>query len=588
MQQRSVIKNFFNALTDQEEKLKNVLKQDNTGWMLKGAISELDWYRYNFLRAEEMSAEREEYYYLMQIGATRFVNLALKARPSFDAPVIMFVRHPSTSIPVLQILHALGMIEHGRRIAQSIFGGLGKIEQHNDLTFRITLPDQIHDGEYFEKVMEDHFRNESRIHYEKLFESDVVRKIRVEVDDAISKLVYPFMENFIGYDASPILDEYFFSIAYAELQSKEGYDSFNGAAKFGGVEYRTYLIALNFIISILIRHEKFAEALVRKDGKVKLENILTVTSDTDGFIESMVDAVNHFGRHVQDFRDIGLLEARQVFEVLSIGRSNLDLLENPGASMPPLVQSSGQGFIRCLTGAGAEPLKFLLDSLRFHFPSDYDRNQQTREKSMQCGLVRILQGTVGSLVYRENIKLKLERRLLTDVDMIVIEECTGTVFLCQLKHQELYGLDLHAKRERTTRLKDQVAKWLVAIDEWLEVVDDATMRATLRLPSTMNTPNFKRVVISRHYAYPLRELQLNVDTAYANWLQFFNAAELLKTNEVGQPSLPLLFERIKESSAPTGPVEYEREPRGQWVIDNLKFTVEQEEPIVKSGNSRAA
>lgn len=575
MKRNSVLTKFFAALTAQEAKIAEVFKHDKIGQLLKAAISEVDWYRYNFLRTNEMSREREEHFYILQIGITRLVHLALKMRPSFDLPVITFVRHPSISLPVLQILGALGMIEHGRRVAQSITAGIGEIEQIGDNEFCITLPEKVFDDEHYERIVAAHYSNQSRQLFSEIFKKKVAGQIQGEVDDALHELVYAWKEHFIGYGATPILDEYFFSVAYAELQVQDGFDSFNGATEFGGIAYRTYLLALTFVVAIFTRHERFAEALVRKNPTTKLENVLTVTSDTPEFLQSLVEALNHFGQPIQGYKKVGLGDAQRIFAVLSVSRDNLALLDNPGSAVPLLIQSSEEGFIRCLLGAQLSPLKFLLDSLRHHYPGDYDRNQQTREKSMQVGLTRVLDGVIPNLIYRENIKIKVDGKLLTDLDAVVIDEKAGIVFLCQLKYQELYGEDLHAKRERTTRLKDQVANWLGALDHWEKSVDDATMRATLRLPKSLENFSVLRVVISRHYAYPLKNVVLGDGTIYANWAQFYNAVELAKRDAGDNVSLGVVFDKIEEMVKPAQPHEHEVEPRTRWTIDDLVFVTQQ-------------
>lgn len=575
MKTSPVLKNFFTALTAQETKIIEVFKHDKIGWLLKAAISEIDWYSYNFQREDEKSAQREEHSYILQVGITRFVQLALKMRPSFDCPVVTFLRHPSTSVPALQILGALGMIEHGRRVAQSVSAGLGEIDQVNISEFKITLPEKVFDYEHYEKVVAAHYRNESRRLFSEIFRRKIESKIQGEVEDALHELVYVWNEHFIGYGATPILDEYFFSSAYAELQVHDGFDTFNGAVRFGGIEYRTFIFALTFIVAIYTRHERFSEALIRKCPDIKLENLLTITSDTPLFLESLVEALNYFGSQVRDFKIVSREDAQKIFEVLSVSRENLALLDNPGCAVPFIVQSSEQGFIRCLSGAQVSPVKFLLDSLRHHYPSDYDRNQQTREKSMQFGLARELDNAIQNLIYRKNVNIKVADKLLTDIDSVVIEESSGTVFLCQLKHQELYGADLHAKRERTTRLKEQVASWTSALDLWLESVNEATIRATLRLPKSIQKFSIKRVIISRHYAFPLKDVRFKEDTTYANWAQFFNAVELTKRDATIKPTLQAVFDKIEEMINAAGPQEHEPEPSSKWTIDDLVFIIEQ-------------
>ncbi|MFM0259583.1 hypothetical protein [Paraburkholderia sediminicola] len=572
----TAVSQFFDALTAQEVAFILELASDSRGLILKAAINELDWYYYNLSLREVVTFEQTEQFYLLQLGVARLIKLSLEARPVFSVPSVMFQRDPGITLPVLQIVGGLGMIEHGRRIAQSASTGLCIIEHTGENEFLIRLPSVVPDDEYYERAIGEHYRAQSRRRIEELFELDHAREVNEEVGATLKKLVYPFQRHFIGYHADPILDDYFFTVAFSEIQLTDGYDSFHGSVKFGGVAFQKYVLALTFFVAISIRHERFAEALVEKAPSVRLENVLTITSETESFIQSIRDAINQFGKVYDGFEDATLEDARRIFDVLSVSRRNTAILSRPASALPMMVQSSDQGFIRSIAAAHISPMQFLLDSLRHHYPRDYDKHQQSREKSMQMAIKRVLGDAFSGLAYLENIKVRLGRRELTDIDLVVMEEGTGTVFLCQIKFQDLFGADLQSKHNRTTRLKEQTLKWLASLDEWIEAVGDAGVRASLRLPRRFPPLRIYRLVISRHYSYPLRDLAQDATTAHANWYQFVNSIELVKLETRSGRTLDDLVEMLKRMEAPRGPQSHHDEPRSEWIIDSLKFTVMQE------------
>lgn len=571
------LRRFFDALNAEERQFILPLVADNLGMILRCAINELDWYYYNMSRSENPTAEQQEQFYLLQIGVARLMKLSLEARPSFDVPTVMFRREREITLPVLEMVSGLGMIEHGRRIAQTVSTGLCRIEQTSGNEFLITLPSVVPDDDYYERAIAEHYRAESRKKFARLLQSERGNKLEADVNKLLKDLVYPFQEHFIGYDADPLLDDYFFGLAFHEVQLYEGYDTFHFSTRFGGIPFQKYVLALTFFISLSIRHERFAEALVDKDPSVKLENVLTISSDTAGFIESIRDAVNHFGAVYDGFEELTLDEARGIFEVLSFSRRNTELLARPASPLPLMVQCSDQGFIRCLTGVRTSPMQFLLDSLRHHFPGDYDRNQQSREKSLQIAIKRVMNDGFAGLEYLENIKIRLDGRELTDIDLVVTEVTTGTVFLCQLKYQDLYGADIHSRHIRTTRLKDQTSRWLASVQDWMGKVGDSGIRASLRLSKSFPLSSIYRVVISKHYGYPLKDIAQDADTAYASWIQFFNSIELLKLETPTDRKLSDLIAMLKRTEAPGGQQEHLAEPRSEWVIRDLKYTVRQED-----------
>ncbi|MDK2749010.1 MAG: hypothetical protein KYX67_16970 [Brevundimonas sp.] len=374
------LKEFFEALTEQERKFAPTFADDRLGILLRTAINELDWYAYNLARAPEPTDEQQEQFYILRMGLSRAIKLALDARPSFDVPV--------------------------------------------------------------------------------------------------------------------------------------------------------------------------------------------------GFIESMREAINLFGEPFEGFEEATLAEARTLFSVLSVGRDSTTLLDRPGCPLPPLIRCSEQGFIRCQTAAHSDPMHFLLDALRYHFRKEYDEHQRTREGAMQAAVKRVLDDAIAGLEYLPNIKIKVAGKTLTDIDLVVAEASTGAVLLIQLKHQDLYGTDIHSRNIRTDRLKEQIGRWLEATKAWIDAAGEAEVRSVLRLPRTFPNPEFHRIIVTRHYSYPIQDIRRDDDVAFANWNQFFNVVALAKEREK-TPSLASVVRLLKENAERSVKQEHLREPPSEWIIDDLKFSVRQ-------------
>ena len=573
---RTVISDFFDALNREETKLVPRLASDRLGVYLKCALSELDLAYYHFTREGEADVYEEERFHILQLGVARLVFLALASRPSFDAPVVTFRRSAALSKEVVAISLALGMIQHGRRIAQYIALGVGEISKNDQGVFSIKLPERLIDNSGHERASLELFILQSRQRFASLMQTKSFRKLEEQVEEKLSELVYPWEDHFIGYDADPLLDDYFFGLAYHNMQLQEGFDTFHFALKFGGVCYQNYVLALTFLMSNYIRHQRFAEALIRKNESTKLENVLTITSDTDPFIADLLEAVNYFGKAFKSFEELGEEEAKTVFSVLSYGRHSLDLGSAPGAPLPPIVQCSDQGFIRCITGARSEPMRFLLEALRHHFPLDYDRNQRSREGSFQRAIKRILGEAFSKLEFRDNLKAKVNGKLLTDIDLVVVEKTTGVVLLCQLKWQDVYGFNFHAERVRGERLVDQAEDWLVAVDTWLKQVGVDGLRGNLRLGDDFPVLNIHRLVIAKHFAHQLKDTSLNHGALYATWAQLLLATEVVSRDHV-QPGLVDLINQVREIPVIQSTYEHQHEEKAVWKVGDIVFETFQAE-----------
>ncbi|MDM5103462.1 hypothetical protein [Aeromonas salmonicida] len=571
----NVLKSFFQALNDEEEKVLPFLKGDNMGLLLRCAINELDLYYYNNVRGERGEKE-QELLYIMQIGVSRLIKLALESRDCFDAPALTFKRHADLAMDALTIASTLGIIQHGRRVAQFVSKGIGKIEKMNDKCFYITLPSSIEDEEFYERVILEHYCNESQRFFSEVKSMESWKNIECVVGNKIKDLVRPFMEHFIAYDSDPVLDGYFFALAAHEISTQEGYDTYHYSDEFGGVKVQHYMLGLQFMVSTSLRHLSCCQALVEKHPEIKLENILTISADVDDFIESLQNAINYFGSNYKDFVEISYDKAKIVFDVLTYGRDNLDIIDAPGSPHPIFIRNSEKGMIKSVFGAHSEPVRYMLESLRFHFPKDYDKNQANREGSFQRACKRVLNEVFKGLDYLENIKIRVNGQTMSDIDLVVLEKRTGTILLIQLKHQELYGSDIHAKTIRTNRLNKQVSNWMDVVEKWIHLAGQQVIKSTLKLESDWPKDlNVYRMVLSRHYAHSLKSIVNGDDATYANWPQFYNCNQIVK-RDCSRPSLNDLVCLLKKNQVELNGVDYLEEPATHWKVNKLEFFTIQE------------
>ena len=236
----SPIQNFLKALDKEEESQREKLAQDRIGLLLRSAISEFDWFHYNYLNQENPSLEQSEQYYICRLGMTRAILLSFVSIEQYDLPIVNFARRKDVTLSVLEMINALGMIEHGRRIAQSTKTGLCKIDQIANSTFEFTLPPVLADDGYHERSLVEHYQSETRRLFEMKLSKTITKGLAMSIEEKLSELVYVFKDNFIGYGAHPLLDEYFFGLGYHEIQLQEGFDTFHYATAYSGVSGRSF------------------------------------------------------------------------------------------------------------------------------------------------------------------------------------------------------------------------------------------------------------------------------------------------------------------------------------------------------------
>lgn len=572
---KDILREFYESLNQEEQILAAKLASDRLGLWMRIAINELDLDFEGVGVGAPPTETDQERWYIMRIGVVRIIKLAMQAHPRFDAPTVTIQRDIPYSDAVMSLIGVAGAIEHGRRTAQSLAAKEARIEKLPD-HFRIVLPAKLADLELHERELERRHKTHHKTVFTQDYEAAIGARIGDEVRSLLTDLVYPFAKHFIGYEADPTLDFYFFGPAYNEILLAKGFDTFHFSTTFGGVTFGNYKLAAIFIVSTAMKHRSYVRALMAKEPSIRLEDVLTVSVETGGFLEGLRGFINHFGEKFTGYVPVTDDDVRIIFETLSVSRRNLALLDRPGAPFPPLIQCSDDHVITPLAGAtGDQIILFLLNSLQHRFPKEYDRAQRAREGVMQRAVEKEIRALMPTLEFRGNIKLRRAGKDLTDVDLVIAEPSGDHIILVQLKHQDPYGDDFATMLARTNRLNQQVSDWLRKVRSWLDAASTAELTATFRLPSRQIRPRISLLVLTRHYAHTLRPVVAEFDATFANWNQVVTAIMLLEERP-GDVTTGDLIREIRALSTPE-PEEFLPEPPSAWTVGKLRFTIEQEQ-----------
>lgn len=576
-----VVREFLQALDAEEAAVRGKLAADDLGILLRATINELDWYYYNLKLRGETSEEQEEQYYILLLGAPRLIRLALESRERFVVPTLTFRRSAHMAMRALNPIARLGFIEHGRRVADAVSVGLGRAHRSSDRKFEFSFPTDLADHGYLERSVREHYTNQSRLAEQRALRTETGKRHLDNIERLLAENVRPFLECFIAYDADPLLDFHFFNLAYARIQEQEGFDAFRGDLMFGGVTFQKYVLTSVYFLFLALKHEGFCEALVKKQPAIRLEDILTISAEKRGFIESIAQALDMLGagmlgEPLEGYTPTTIDEANRIYEVLCVSRRNSDLLDRPGDPLPFAIEISDDSIVRSLAGGQISPVGFLMKSLRYHFPREYDKHQRTREASMQRALQRVLDHAISGLEYRQNIRVRSGRANETDVDLTILDRPSGIIVLCQLKAQDPFGLDMKAEYSRTGRLNAQVERWLATVQSWIDRQGEAGLRAALRLGKDFKVTKVYRLIVCANYAYSLRSLAWEEDTAYASWMQFFNCTMQILQPGQGPRSLVRFVELLREQVMSPPEMLHRNQGSVTYHLDEIEFAVNED------------
>lgn len=258
-EEREIIEEFLAALSLEEKSVSRELASDRIGMAFRTAINELDWYVWNYVQQQERTEEQDEQYIIISQGVTRLIQLSLQIHGGFPVPALTFRRQNGPYQDVLVLVSHLGFIQHGRRIADSAFAGICQATRGAEGRYEFVLPAGIVNHGAAEDDVSSHFARETaRVRHEYMQQAEG-RNLQRVVNELHDENVFIYREHLMGYDADPLLDEYYFQIAWSDLRSETGFDSFNELREFGGITYLKYTLAAAFIISLCLKHEAFCK-----------------------------------------------------------------------------------------------------------------------------------------------------------------------------------------------------------------------------------------------------------------------------------------------------------------------------------------
>jgi len=573
----NLIREFVSLLDAEEGKTIARLTHDRLGLALRVALKELDWHQYGLAHREGLSDEVKLQTYVVDMGLGRVVSLMLRLHDDFTVPTITVQRQDRLVRQLLDMAAMLGFIEQGRRTVELVWGKIARISRPEPLIFDFELPHRISDAEAHEREVVEHYkRKHLRLTQEALSASAGALWLSGEITKLLRENVYVWRDSFIGYNADPVLDDYYIALAWTAIRETPQYDSFNECKTFGGIPFLKYLLASAWLVSLCLKHEAFCETLIAKHPEIRLEDILTISADRAEFIDTLREALDQMGMRFVTYTTTSLEEAEQIFEVVTLTRRNAKLIEKPVAPIPVVVQSSTVSIVKFLAGRHRQ-MEFMLDSLKANFARDFSRNQQSREASMQQVMEKYFQEHFDSAIVRRNIRLRHRGRELTDIDFTVFDPAFGDLLLFQIKYQDAHGADFKVQNSRMARFVNESMRWLTAVDTWLENAGPEVLRNAFRLPASGKVTRIRKVIVARHHAYPLAKVQLDEDTADSSWMQLYNAGVYMGAKQGNIRTLNGLFNTLRAHIVGADARFHEDLEPLEYRLANVSFRVRQRE-----------
>lgn len=309
----------------------------------------------------------------------------------------------------------------------------------------------------------------------------------------------------IAYRTSQEIDDYFLEWGRLYLRRMWGQDLIGLDDRIGPSQYNEYLGVLVGLAGRAQKHLCYASILSRRHPELDHRNLLTTFAPYNDFLYAL-------SKHL----DAEQLQVQQICESLTLSPFNKAIHTASGdIAWAPLVRSSQSHILLPVFGLEHSPFRFLLRDLKDKYKKDWFAAANRREARWQSELKDLFASSRWQVASR-GIDLKLDGRVLTDIDFLVFDREQNTALLFQLKWQDPVGLDDKAKLSAARNFEQSGNKWVAATLRWLDAYGTAELG--VRANMTMDSETDVLLVVIGRYTGPLLSAGgLDRRAAWTDW-----------------------------------------------------------------------
>lgn len=404
------------------------IKENNTPFLFIDLMKAIDYYWFGEYE------NKKEFDSFIKFGFPYFLNQFYKTNKFNQS----YIPLSSSTIDSLSFCHyhlyMYGKCRFIERSIELVKNGEVILDEIDNKNFRLSVStkntiEYIENksiSEYFQ-IMKDYVLKE-KIDSQKEKKSDIIK--------LLSKEVQVWKKDYIKYNSTPEIDEYYFREGYIYMACSQLYDDFDETFTFGGIPYKQILDVLQSVIGVALKHIDASLVLCEKHTHINLYNILSIPMIPEEIYSSYS---NYLGIDIDNIK--------KIFDLLILSENNIEEHLKEDKDFSPLFVKIGSRFVyRSIKGCLGAPVLFLHNELKRQYPKDYFRWINERELTFRNQLYHLFDSKRFVKVER-NVELNTNG-IRTDIDAVLFDKKTKTLGLFQLKWQDKYAADLKARKSR--------------------------------------------------------------------------------------------------------------------------------------------
>lgn len=336
------------------------------------------------------------------------------------------------------------------------------------------------------------------------------------LDELMTPLVHPWDSGqgiMMGYGALPEVDNHFFAQAIKMAVRWREETGVHPDAYVGELSGSLLTQIIAYVTALHTKHIRFALLAMKNYPEISIPQSLTIWGPFEELVESIADYSK---------LDRGLV--RRALDAITMRPEEVSHLHKFTTPLVPLLISLGNGLVlRPVSSLIRNPMVSAIRLQEWRNPAATLQLSAPREDWMRAEIYALFQGNRYKRVTR-NIKIRDEKKIVTDIDGAVFDIITGDLALFQIKWQDYFTNDVRKLRSRAQNLAKELDEWAEKIESWIEKKgkDELIKALQLKLGKGVNLSSVYLFGISRTAARTrgFGFTTTNDNLVIANWPQF--------------------------------------------------------------------
>lgn len=365
----------------------------------------------------------------------------------------------------------------------------------------------------------------------------------------IFEKVSVWKKNFIKYESSPDLDEHYEIVGRFFRRKMVGTDSFPLDSMFGFLRFEEIIMIIEAIIGYSLKHKDHCLALLRKTNyKINPWNLYPLD-----------ERIDDLAYNISIHKNLDYEKVYSFLKTFAIDNKDIKKLgDSAGNAPPPLIRISKEFLLKSIAGILNNPFAYLTRSLKYNYEKDYFNAVNHREKVFKTELYELF-NSPNLITISRNINLKLDGKLITDIDALIYDTNSKTIFLIQLKWLDDFGSSMKMRYSMSNNFYNSSIKWIDSVSNWLSKKDiPELLKNDIKSIKNSDIENIELLVLGRNFSH----FSDQKEDERAIWCSWYTLVRLVSENENCIKDLNHLVKRLKEN--------------------NLKYNVKLTEDEVKS------